>query len=130
MKPERRKIKGFWPLAATTALLLVLLAQPALAVTKQWVGTPFNNLWTTASNWSPSGEPGAGDDVFVTQSGFFPETVIYNTLANPTLYSLTVDATGWGNITLQQSGNALTADTETIGLEAGGSTTKAAAAIR
>jgi hypothetical protein len=122
VKPEINQNKSLWPLIVLTALILVLLAQPALGVptTKQWVGTPFNNLWTTASNWSPAGEPGTGDDVFVTQSGFFPETVIYNTLANPTLYSLTIDATGWGKITLQQSGNALTADIETVGLDGKG----------
>ncbi|MEJ2092337.1 MAG: hypothetical protein P8X65_09115 [Syntrophobacterales bacterium] len=120
MQPDSTKTRCLWTLIATAALLLVLMAQPALAVTKQWVGTPFNNLWTTASNWSPSGEPGAGDDVFVTQSGFFPKTVIYNTSSNPMLSALTVDATGWGNITLQQSGNALTADNETIGLDGKG----------
>jgi uncharacterized protein with beta-barrel porin domain len=120
MPLKSNRTRCLWTLVATAALLLVLLAQPALAVTKQWVGTPFNNLWTTASNWSPPGEPGGGDDVFVTQSGFFPETVIYNTSIKPIYSSLTIDATGSGNITLQQSGNALSANNETIGLDGKG----------
>jgi hypothetical protein len=108
------------PLVATVALLLALMAQPALAVPKYWVGNLFNNSWTTANNWNPAAEPGPGDDVFLTQRGIFPKTVVYNTSANLALSSLTIDASGFGNITLQQSGNALSADNETVGQDGKG----------
>jgi hypothetical protein len=39
MKTERRKTR--YCFLAIGALLLVLLAQPALAVDKHWVGSPF-----------------------------------------------------------------------------------------
>jgi len=36
--------------------------------TKLWVGTDTAGDWSVAANWSPSGVPGAGDDVFLTDS--------------------------------------------------------------
>jgi hypothetical protein len=43
MQPERRKITCSWPFVAVAALLVMLLAQPALAATKNWVGPNPNN---------------------------------------------------------------------------------------
>ena len=54
MKPASPATKSLWPLLALTALLMVLLAQPSLAATKQRVGDNFLNLyfWTSPNTWS------------------------------------------------------------------------------
>jgi hypothetical protein len=107
-------------------LLLVLLAQPALAaVTRYWVGPNPNNLWTNASNWSPAGVPVAGDVASLTQSDAINRTVWYNNPLNPLLTSVIVDATGTGAITLQQPGFNLAAAYEYIGFAGTGSFTQA-----
>jgi hypothetical protein len=54
------------PLIVLAAVLGVLVGQPALAVTKQWVGPNPDNLWTNANNWSPAGQPVADDFVDLT----------------------------------------------------------------
>ncbi len=45
--------------------LLLVLAAPGslLAATKTWTGAGGDANWSTASNWSPSGAPAAGDDL-------------------------------------------------------------------
>ncbi len=45
-------------------LLTLGIGFEASAVTKTWVGTT-GGIWTTAANWSPSGQPSAGDDVII-----------------------------------------------------------------
>jgi len=42
----------------------VVLATASFGVTRTWVGGTSTN-WNTASNWSPSGVPGQGDDVII-----------------------------------------------------------------
>jgi hypothetical protein len=81
---------------------ILLLSGPALAETKTWIGN--NGLWSYAPNWSPSAVPIAGDDVFLTQSGATNKSVTYRNTASitPWLNNLTIDASGPGNITLNQ----------------------------
>ncbi|MCX5674413.1 MAG: autotransporter-associated beta strand repeat-containing protein [Planctomycetota bacterium] len=85
-----------------TALLMVLglLPASATAATKTWIdGT---GQWDVADNWSPTGQPQAGDDVYLTQTDALDRTVTYYNTSNPTdlLGSLTIDATGTGTMTL------------------------------
>jgi hypothetical protein len=49
-------------LTITFTLVLMTLAQLAHAVTKTWVGGASGS-WNTVNQWSPSGVPGASDDV-------------------------------------------------------------------
>ena len=122
MKPASSKTTSLWVLAALTAVLMVLLPQSVQAngITKQWVGDNLINLWTTPSNWNPPGEPVAGNNVLVTQNDAKDRIVWYNTGLNPLLNSLTVDATGSGNIALWQPGQVLSATNESIGKDGSG----------
>ncbi len=90
-------------LAAVAAVLVSgLLAGPAAADDKYWNnGTDY---WDVAAAWNPVGQPQAGDPVYLTQSGATDLTVWYRNTTNPTavLYSLYVNATGAGMMTLDQ----------------------------
>src|SRR5271157_4667792 len=117
MQVERRKTK--YCLIATAALLLVLLAQPALA-TKYWVGPNPNTNWTTAGNWSNTsggpggaGQPGAGESAILV-SATTSKTATLNTVT-PQLIELLVDGRDGGTFTLNENGGALSALTEYIG---------------
>ena len=117
MKSERRKTKYF--LIAIGAVLLALLAQPALAVTTNWVGNSGN--WTVASNWD-NGVPLANYDAnLITTTA--NKTATYNQTVNPgSLNSVTVDGTGGFTFTINQSSSstALSSLAETIGLNGKG----------
>ena len=103
MKSARRKR---YLLIASAAVLLVLLAQPAPAATKNWVGPKGNTLWTNANNWSSAGQPVSGDEANLLSTS--NKTAVYDTTLNPLLADMTIDATGGGTFTLSQSANALT----------------------
>jgi len=107
MKTQIRKAQNWRPLVAIAALLLVLLAQPALAVDKYWVGPTANNYWANGNNWSPAGQPMAGDNAYINGD----VVVLYNSTLNPLLGNVIIDNSG----TLQQGGGALSAGDETIG---------------
>ena len=133
MKSAKEKTRRFWPLVASAALLLVLLAQPA-----RRTGTgldpnpiPCGPMPTTGALRGP-GHPGAGETVFLTSTT--NKTAFYDTTLNPSLNVLTVDASGGSTFTLTQTGNTLSvAFTEIIGLtgkgqvvQTGGTNTKRA----
>jgi len=69
-------------------ILLIVLATTASAATKIWVGTDSGNegAWSTAANWSPSGVPANGDDVYFENSsqsvtaGFDQSTIALDSL--------------------------------------------------
>lgn len=84
------------------ALLMVLGLLPASAAagTRTWIdGT---GQWDVSGNWSPNGQPQAGDDVYLTQSDAIDRTVTYYNTTNPTavLNTLRIDATATGTVTL------------------------------
>ena len=98
------------------AVALLCLAPPAPAATKTWIGG--TGQWNTAGNWSPSGQPVAGDDALLTQSDATDRIVTYYNTTNPSdmLNSLKIDATGAGTITLDMPNNhGLKATTEYVG---------------
>ncbi len=113
MKSERRKAK--YCLIAIGAVLLTLLAQPALANTVTWTGPSGN--WTTASSWSSSPNlPAAGDDVFLTSAT--SKTVTLNTKAPATgSFDLVWIGASSGTFTVNQSSSttSLSAGGEVIG---------------
>jgi hypothetical protein len=90
-----------WCVIALSCALFPL-AQPARAVIKVWVGT--NGNWTTSVNWSPSGAPLHGDDVFLTSGDATNRTVTFNDTSQflRVYRSVRVDSTGGGLMTLQQ----------------------------
>ena len=91
-------------LLASMAVLLLILGGSlnSKAVTKTWVSTTAGGSWATASNWSPSGVPAAGDDIvincngssnmIITISGFVPSTSAF--------LSLTIGGSGTGDVIL------------------------------
>ncbi len=117
MESALKGTRRFWSLAATAAVLLALLAQPAQA-DNYWVGPNPNTLWTTANNWSSAGEPVTGDEVFLISAT--NKSAIYNTTLSPALAWLYVDASGGATFTLTQTANTLIADQENIGVSGKG----------
>jgi fibronectin-binding autotransporter adhesin len=95
-------------LALAAAASAVSLPAIASAQTSQWIGATSN--WNTASNWAPSGVPGASDIVNVTNTLGQVQTITYNYTAAPvTLNTLTLDALGSGTASeiLSMSANTL-----------------------
>lgn len=98
------------------ALLMVLVAQPALALTTTWIGNSGN--WNVPANWD-NGVPALNDDAFLTSTT--SKTVTLN-MVTPLLNSVTINAT-CGTFTLNQTyypTGSLSALAETIGTNTGG----------
>jgi len=100
------------------AAALLCLAPSAKAATKTW--TDGTDSWNTSANWSPVGQPQAGDNAYLTQSDSTSRTVgLY--ASTPTLNSLMIDATGAGTMTLNiHNPYAMQATTEYIGYSGNG----------
>lgn len=114
MRPELSKTRHRGPVIALAALVMILVATPALAVPIQWIGPTTNNLWTNKSNWDTNTVPGVGDEAKVTSGT--SQTVSFNTNINaPGLTSLIISGTGGATVTLSQSLKTLTAGDETVG---------------
>ncbi len=78
-----RKISRFF-IFASAALLLVLLAQPAQATPPSFGSDPKAiPCGPIANNWSPAGQPGAGDDVFADLTSTSTKTAVYDATSNP-----------------------------------------------
>lgn len=86
---------------------------PAEAGPKQWIGSN-GDAWNDGTKWNRAGQPQAGDDVSLTQSGAANETVIYKSGIDPELKSLTIEGTGGGRMILSQGQDGLTAANGTI----------------
>jgi len=69
-------------------------------IVRTWVGA--DSSWNTASNWSPSGVPGPGDDVVFSSS----DTTACTLDVNASCLSLTMDS-GSGSLALGSSGYTL-----------------------
>jgi hypothetical protein len=113
MRMKTVKLKYWRATVATIALLMVLLAPPALAATTNWIGDSGN--WSVPSNWD-NGVPAAGDDAFLT-SNTKSKTATLDTVT-PLLNSVVVDGTGGFTFTLRQTyypTGSLSALAETIG---------------
>ena len=84
------------------ALALVLCCAPsATAADKTWTGG--TGQWDVSGNWTPSGQPVAGDDVYLTQADTTYLTVVcYHSATTPSspLNSLYIDSTGTGAMLL------------------------------
>ena len=87
---------------AQLAVLLLVMAVSAHAGVITWTNTSSGN-WSLTSNWSPNQVPGAGDSVFITNSGTY--TVILNVSASPA--SLTLGGAS-GTQTLSIASSTLT----------------------
>jgi hypothetical protein len=88
-------------------------ALPIWATPKSYIG-PNNGVWSANANWTPAGQPVAGDDVTVGVTGT-NKTVIYDAAATTgTLNSLTVDGSA-GTIILSIATNTLSANNIYVG---------------
>ena len=125
----RRTVPASVRIAATLVFLaaLLCLAPPATAVNKTWIDA--TGQWDTSANWTPSGLPQAGDNVYLTQSDTTNRTVTYYNTTNPSavLTSLRVDATGPGTMTLNMPNtHTLNVTTEYVGYSGKGTVTQSA----
>ena len=109
MKPERLKYRR--AIVTTLALLVVLLASPALAADITWDGPTTNNWWSNPLNWDTDTVPVADDNAFLTNG----TTATVDSTSPPLLNSLIVDGNFTATQTYYPSGN-LSATAETIGL--------------
>ena len=78
----------------------------AAAAAKNWVGGASGNPndWNTASNWSPAGVPGAGDDVAIPGSrASYP---VLSTAAANAVHSVSVNS--GGSLTITSGGSLVT----------------------
>ena len=85
-----------------TLFLLLALSHHAIAVGKTWTGAT-NLDWNTATNWSPEGVPGPGDDVSINNAVNAPRIIngtsaTINDLTMENGSSLTIEAGGTLNI--------------------------------
>jgi len=81
-------------------IILCLIAFEAYATPKTWLGT--TNIWSNPYNWTPTGEPGASDNVFIPPGTSFEPTIDNSTLGN--CRDLTIES----GATLTQTGGSLT----------------------
>jgi T5SS/PEP-CTERM-associated repeat protein len=102
-----------WIAALALVAALLCISAPATAVSRTWIDG--SGRWDVADNWSPAGQPQAGDDVLLLSVG--PHyTVGYYDPTNPTLNSLEIDAFNAGTMALDLSGgDTLTVTTEYVG---------------
>jgi hypothetical protein len=111
---------GVWwktrPFLGCALAMLLCCAPVATAASK--TSTDGTGQWDVSDNWTRSGQPQAGGDVYLTQSDATNRTVTYYNTTNPTavLNSLTIDATGTGTMTLDMPYNhALSVTMEYVG---------------
>ncbi|RAR46991.1 hypothetical protein [Flavobacterium lacus] len=97
-------------------LLLLIFGSTSVFAQKTWVGAT-NGTWNTGSNWSPSGVPGAGDDVIINT------TLNISVNTNTTINTLTI--TGNAAVTFTANGGARTITIDNTGssIDAGSSLT-------
>jgi len=109
----------------TKSVLIVLmmfgflqpLLFPASVQAEEKVWTGGTGWWDEEANWNPSGQPQTGDDVFLTQTDTIDRNVHYRNTLSPdaTLESLTISATGTGNMTLNLGQDRLEVNNELVG---------------
>ena len=106
-------------------------------VAKTWTGgatttSPVAGLWNTASNWSPSGVPAAGDDVTIAGNTAYTLTLNVTTAA---LNSVTIGSTNASGATLAVGANTLNVNgtgsgaTDTLSLTGSNKVTIAAGGV-
>lgn len=75
-------------------LVMVLAGCAAEAATKTWLGNAANDLWSTASNWSPAGVPQDGDALAF--AGVSVHKANHNDLNNLLVHSISFSGTVGG----------------------------------
>ena len=113
-RTRTRQLPALGVLRLVAGVLLVLTAGAAQAVDKYWIcggSSTTVYYWDASSCWSPSGVPASGDstNVYLTQSRTTDTLIQYrNNLSNSVDFnSLTLDATGAGDITLSQGNKTI-----------------------
>jgi hypothetical protein len=121
---SRHKLRRRRALRTSSAIAAAAIAATCplqvYAAGRVWFANSSN--WNQATNWfnlSGGGQavPAPGDDAYLTQDDDVDRVVTFdgNYLAPAQLFSLTIDATGTGRMSLAQSANRMRAATEYIG---------------
>ena len=95
-------------------LIVFTLSVGTVVAQKTWVGAN-NGTWNTGSNWSPSGAPGAGDNVVISSS----HNININTSA--TINRLTITGNVAVTFTSSGAGRTITIDDTGSSIDAGSS---------
>src|SRR5437667_6222733 len=108
-------------LIVISAIALMIFAPfaGARAVNRVWIHGAGSGLWSTGSNWAPTGARQPGDSVFVTSSDSFAKTAIFDSSSFGTFnqfQTVTIDESGTGNIKLLQIAEAIGGVNLKIGL--------------
>ena len=126
--PAARPAKAAsWAAALALVAALLCVGTVAAGADKYW--TDGSGQWDVSDNWTPSGQPQAGDEVYLTESDATNRTVTYYNTTNPgdLLNSLRVDATGAGAMTLNMpTDHALSVTEEYVGYNGKGAVTQSA----
>ncbi len=109
-----------WTMGGVVLASMILTPLASRGDDRYWVGGT-SGWWDESTNWSPSGQPQAGDNAYLTQSDEIDRTVDYRSALDPLLGNLTIDATDSGTITFLQSLDSLSAYYENVGDTGNGS---------
>ncbi|MFB3891891.1 MAG: beta strand repeat-containing protein [Phycisphaerae bacterium] len=100
--------RGFTVLSAAVLIAMSLAALPAEGAVKNWTGADAGGpWWDGADNWSPAGQPRAGDDVEISSNSSTSYSVWYwnTTYPSETLSWLTLDALSTGSVSFNMTYN-------------------------
>jgi hypothetical protein len=101
-------------IGAFVAGLVIAASGTLFATNRSYIGGAGTGNWFTSGNWSPSGQPGQGDNIFISPSDALSRTVLF-TPAGPLLatYGETfINSNGTGTSHLLNPGFSF----ETVGL--------------
>jgi T5SS/PEP-CTERM-associated repeat protein len=124
MKKSLMMIKKRYSMIFVLLACVLMISVPAGAADRAWICD--SNWWSVGACWSPAGQPQNGDNVTLWQTDSVDRTVWYENTLFPAanLNSLNIDATGTGTITLSQSKDNLSSQTEYIGYDGTGTYTQ------
>ena len=117
-----QKHKGWIATGGGRVLVVLLFLLPALSYADENIRgvTPgADPMWTTDSAWSLGHAPGDGDDVVLRldQEATSGATVYYDSLANPSLGTVTIDGANGYSLELVQSQGTITSANQYIGYD-------------
>jgi hypothetical protein len=122
MQMPERIFPSYFMVIAAAALIYLVVPVKAQAASLYWVCG--SDLWNNASCWSltaggtgGAGEPQSFDDAYLIQSDSTDRTVTYQTTLSTYPWTLRIDATGTGAMTLSQSQDSLSMEHEYIGVD-------------
>jgi hypothetical protein len=123
----RKTIESLLTRIMVFLISFIILPLSLFAADDLWVVAPGGDpYWATSGNWSLGYEPGVNDNAVLSLAPSITSntTVYYNSQANLTLGTITVDGINGYSLELGQSQGALSSTTQYIGYNGSGSYTQ------